>query len=159
MRRHIYVKQGEKSAGSPPRRLAGWIRAPDERQSCWRRPQSKRAVHRWMFGRTGAERRSAIQRGSVILHPNVCEGFVFVFQLLDGSVESVKPVLWWASLCRSHCCPMSAVGGSEAEGRRSLERWPQWELDPRRGNRGLQTPGKDKRPVNEAEFFLFFSGH
>lgn len=155
MRRHIYVKEGEKSAGSPPQCLAGWIRSPGERRSCWRRPQSTRAVRRWMSGRTGAERRSAIQMGSVILHPNVCEGFVFVSQLLVGSVESVKPFLWWVSLCRNHCCPMSAVDGSEAEGRRSLKRWPQWELDPRRGTQGLQTPEEDNSQLLRQNFSCF----
>lgn len=62
-------------------------------------------------------------------------------------VQFDLPVLWWAFLCRSHYCLMSAVGQIEAEGRHSPGRSPQWELDPRRGSPDLQTPEREAAEV------------
>lgn len=80
-----------------------------------------------------------------ICNPNMLSAFeiqnsVMIFVFVSHLLVGVKPVWWWASLCRNRCCPMNALVGSEAEGRRSLKQWPQWELDPRRGIRGRQTP-------------------
>lgn len=55
-------------------------------------------------------------------------------------LRSCIPVSSWAFLCRNHCCLMNAVGQSVAEGTHSQELLLQWEPDPRRGNRGQQTP-------------------
>ena len=52
------------------------------------------------------------------------------------SWRSCLPVSWWACLCRSRCCLMSAVGQIVAEGTHSRELPPRWELDPHRGTRG-----------------------
>lgn len=69
----------ESSAGSPPRRLAGWLQAPDERRSGWWHPQSTHMAHQWIFGHMGAERRSGTQICSVHLHPKLCHDFCVCF--------------------------------------------------------------------------------